>query len=448
VSLFEPARSETIISPLADDYVKTKYRVITRRGVMWLGQTCNIRCHFCYFLDRINSTGHPEHPFMSIEKAKKICSTLVDVYENNAIDIQGGEPTLYRHINELVEHCRTIGLVPTLITNAIALQDPMRCVALKESGIRDLLVSVQGLGETYDQIVGVKGASIKQERGLENIMKAGIPIRFNCVLSKPALPQLQKIAQRAVEVNARAVNFLAFNPFEDQQIPGKRNSTNVPKYSEVSPNLNAAMDILAKAGIECNVRYFPICMVEERHRKSMYNFQQLPYDTHEWDYASWNWTGQQPQRMKWGDCSPVTELAKETYASIQYTGAAKPIADATRRLVSKYPALRGPARKVHVSISKLLQGKPEQSPVLTERENLYRDNARLRSSQHCRYQYDRACETCDVRRICDGFHGDYASLFGTDEAKGIQVGQSVDNPKLFIAEQEKVVEKEDFEWAL
>jgi MoaA/NifB/PqqE/SkfB family radical SAM enzyme len=444
----KPALTQKFVVDPALDFVKTMTRTITRRGVMWLGQTCNIRCHFCYFLDRINSTDHPEHAFMTIEKAKRICSTLVDVYGNNAIDIQGGEPTLFRHINELVEHCRTIGLMPTLITNAIALQDLRRCVALKDAGIRDLLVSVQGLDDTYDSIVGVKGASLKQRQGLENIIKAGIPIRFNSVLSKPILPQLERIAQLAVDVNARVVNFLAFNPFEDQQIAGKRNATNVPRYSEVSPYLNAAMDILAKGNVECNVRYFPICMVAERHRKSMFNFQQLPYDVHEWDYASWSWTGQQPQRMKWGDCSPVSDLAKETYAPIQYKGAAKPIADAARKLVTKYPGLRGPARKVHMSVSKLLQAKSDHSAELSPKENLYRDNARLRSTQHCRYQYDRACNTCDLRRICDGFHGDYAALFGTDEAKGVRLGKQVDDPKYFIGEQEKVVEKEDFEWAL
>src|SRR5262245_38323545 len=437
----------TIVDP-AVDFVKATTRKITRRGVMWLGQTCNIRCHFCYFLDRINATDHPEHPFMSLEKAKRICSTLVDVYDNNAIDIQGGEPTLFRHINELVEHCRRIGLMPTLITNAIALQDLRKCVALKDSGIRDLLVSVQGLDDTYDAIVGVKGASVKQRQGLQNIIKAGIPIRFNSVLSKPVLPQLEQIAQLAVDVNTRVVNFLAFNPFEDQQIAGKRNATNVPRYSEVSPYLNAAMDILANGNVECNVRYFPICMVEERHRKSMFNFQQLPYDYHEWDYASWSWTGQQPQRMKWGECSSVVDLARETYAPIQYKGAAKPIADVARKLVTKYPGLRGPARKVHRSVSRLLQAKSDHSSELSPKENLYRDNARLRSSQHCRYQYDRACNSCDIRRICDGFHGDYATLFGTGEAKGIQLGQQVDNPKHFISEQEKVVEKEDFTWVL
>jgi pyruvate-formate lyase-activating enzyme len=445
------AASELALDSRSDpsgELVKTNTRKITRRGVMWLGQTCNIRCHFCYFLDRINSTDHPEHPFMSLEKAKQICSTLVNVYDNNAIDIQGGEPTLYRHINELVQHCRTIGLMPTLITNAIMLQEMRRCVALKDAGIRDLLVSVQGLDDTYDAIVGVKGAAIKQRHGLENIITAGIPIRFNSVLSKPVLPQLEAIAKLAVTVQARAVNFLAFNPFEDQQITGKRSATNVPRYSEVSPYLNAAMDILAESGIECNVRYFPICMVEPRHRKSMYNFQQLPYDPHEWDYASWSWTGLQPQRMKWGECSPVTDLARETYTAVQYTGVAKPIADVARLLVTRYPRLRAPARQVHMSISKLMAGKTAHSSDLTPKENLYRDNARLRSAQHCRYEYDRACDTCDIKKICDGFHGDYAALFGTGEAHGIALGKPVENPKFFIVDQEKVVEKEDFGWAL
>src|ERR671925_615746 len=172
MSAHELALNQKLIADPTLVFEKPPPRKITRRGVMWLGQTCNIRCHFCYFLDRINSTNHPEHAFMTIDKAKRICSTLVGVYGNNAIDIQGGEPTLFRHINELVEHCRTIGLIPTLITNAIALQDLRRCVALKDAGIRDLLVSVQGLDDTYDSIVGVKGASVKQQHGLENIIKA------------------------------------------------------------------------------------------------------------------------------------------------------------------------------------------------------------------------------------------------------------------------------------
>src|SRR5262245_25197628 len=31
-----------------DGYFRTREKLITRRAVLWLGQTCNIRCHFCY----------------------------------------------------------------------------------------------------------------------------------------------------------------------------------------------------------------------------------------------------------------------------------------------------------------------------------------------------------------------------------------------------------------
>lgn len=428
------------------EFKTTLKRVITRRGVMWLGQTCNLRCHFCYFLDRIESKAHPEHPFMSIDKAKHICSTLVDLYGNNAIDIQGGEPTVYKEIYELISHCREIGLLPTLITNALLLEDIDKCHQLKDAGIRDLLVSVQGLRETYDEIVGVKGAHKKQEAGLRNIAAAGIPMRFNCVLSKPALPQLREIAQLAVDYNVRVVNFLAFNPFEDQQLSGKRSAVNVPTYSEVSGYLNEAMDILDAAGIECNVRYFPICMVEPRHRKSIYNFQQLPYDIHEWDYASWSWTGLQPQRMKAGDVSPTNALEELNYEPVRYQWPFKYVADWVRKSVHRNPKLKEPARIVNKTIGNIVHGNFGQRQL--NKDELYRQNAQMRASQHCRYVYDSACSKCTIKNICDGFHGDYAELFGSGEARPITDIQRIDDPKYFISNQEKVVEAEDYDWAL
>lgn len=427
-------------------YKMTKKRVMTRRGVLWLGQTCNIKCHFCYFLDRINDREHPEHPFMDITKSKEICSRLVDHYGNNAIDIQGGEPTLYKSIYDLVAHCRMIGLMPTLITNALALSNKKITQRLKDSGIRDLLISVQGLGDTYDDIVQTKGSFLKQEKGIEAVVEAGIPIRFNCVLSKPVLPQLKAIAELAVKTHTRVVNFLAFNPFEDQQLMGKRNSKNVPRYSEVMPYLDEAMDLLEENHIEVNVRYFPICMVKKEHRKSMYNFQQLSYDIHEWDYASWSWTGMQPQRMKWGETSPLIDLADETFQPIQYKGLFKPVANQVRSLVHKYPQFRQTAKKIHKSISAIVHGNILGSAE--DKEQLYRINGKMRASQHCRYVYGKACQSCAAKNICDGFHGDYAEIFGTDEARTIADENLIKHPKHYINNQYKVVASEDYNWAI
>lgn len=46
-----------------------------------------------------------------------MCKIFVEEYGCNSIDIQGGEPTIYPHIFELIEYCVSIGLKPTLITN-------------------------------------------------------------------------------------------------------------------------------------------------------------------------------------------------------------------------------------------------------------------------------------------------------------------------------------------
>ncbi|HYD64514.1 radical SAM protein [Azospirillum sp.] len=395
---------------------KTTKRVLTRRGVLWLGQTCNIRCHFCYFLDRIANKDHPEHAFMPFDKAKAICDTLRFTYGNNAIDIQGGEPTLYKPIYDLVSHCRAIGLAPTLISNAILLADMERCKKLQEAGVQDLLLSIQGIGDTYDRIVGVPGGSVKQMRALDNLMQIGLPFRFNVVLSKPVLTQLEKVAELAVTAGARVVNFLTFNPFEDQAAGGKRSGHNVPGYTDVAGPLNRALDILEAAGIEANVRYFPLCMVEPRHRKSMYNFQQLSYDLHEWDYASWSWTGQQAQRMAGGELTARPKLRDMTYPRAALFYEVFPELDATPH--------------------------EERDP------EMYRDNARLRAGTDCKYRYAAACDGCSAKAICDGFHGDYASIFGLGEARPIVEPAPVDDPTHYIRHQEKVVEAQDLDWAL
>ncbi|MEW6067175.1 MAG: radical SAM protein [Nitrospirota bacterium] len=411
---------------------KTTHRTITRRGVVWLGQTCNLHCEFCYFIDKIHSGHHPEHAFMSLEKAKKICKTLVEFYGNNAVDIQGGEPTLYREIFELVHYCRGIGLIPTLITNGLRLDEKETCRNYKDAGIRDFLISIHGLGDTYDMLVGRNGAHARQMKALRNLQEIGIPFRFNCVLSKPVLEQLHFISDLAIKTGARVVNFIAFNPFEDQSKKGRRSTSNVPRYTDVRKPLTNAIDVLEAAGIEMNVRYFPICMLEDRHRKYAYNFQQLPYDHHEWDYASWAWTGLQPQRMKEGDPSNPVQLSTSRWI----IRIKRPFKN-----ISKISFLRNLLYKVHHLISK-------STGERKEKDILYRKIAKVHAELHCRYAYGKKCALCIANDICDGFHGDYAQIFGTGEAVPIIGDSPIGDPMHYIRHQEKVVEKEDESWAL
>lgn len=407
-----------------DKYIYTKERSITKRGVLWLGQTCNLSCFFCYFAERIADKSHPEHAFMNIEKAKKICSTMRYVYGNTAIDIQGGEPTIYPNIFELVSYCHEIGLEPTLITNGIVLANEDMCRKYKEAGIKDFLVSIHGIGDTYDKVVGLKGGSKKQMNALHNLQKFEIPFRLNCTMTKDVVDEIEDVATLAIETGALAVNFIAFNPFADQQGKGARSTENVPRYSEIKKHLTIAIDMLENEGIETNIRYLPLCMLEERHRKNGYNFQQLSYDPREWDFNSWTWTTRFNQRSASPDLDrPMPILLYE---------------------VGEHNGITfGDAEKHGNPVHYLKEIDLEEHLLKLfsadiPKDVIYRQNARLRAEKHCKYEHNEVCSKCSLKLICDGFHNDYASIFGTDEAKAVD-GNTIDDPKYFINEQEKVV---------
>ncbi len=416
------------------EVTKTRKRVLTKRGVMWLGQTCNLRCYFCYFLNRINDADHPEHPFMTLEKAKKICHTLRYFYGNTSIDIQGGEPTILPDILELIRYCKEIGLYPTLITNGLVLAKKEKLQEFKDAGVRDFLVSLHGIGEIHDKVVVRKGAYEKIIQAIENMVELDVPFRFNCTMSKPVVPILPEIAKKAVQYGALAVNFIAFNPFEDQET-GIRTHDTVASYADIKKSLGEAMDILEEAKIECNVRYLPMCMAEEKHRKNFYNFQQLSYDNHEWDYASWMWPGMQPQRMKDSELNKpfkIGRLARRIYISEPHE---------RMKRESQSPFKTNAFYTAQHAIANL-------GVAVFGKDYWYRREGRVRPAMDLHYQHHDKCEQCSLRNICDGFHGDYANFYGTDEAVPVTNIPVVDDPLYYIRQQDKVVEEEDKAWAL
>jgi MoaA/NifB/PqqE/SkfB family radical SAM enzyme len=415
-------------------FKKTKKRVLTRRGVMWLGQTCNQRCYFCYFYSRITDIGHPEHDFMDIGKAKAVCKTLRKYYGNTSIDIQGGEPTIYGDIFELIRYCHEIGLYPTLITNGLVLGRPGVLEKYRDAGIRDFLVSLHGIGPIHDEVVGVQGAYEKIVRAIERMCEVSIPFRFNCTMSKPVIQVIPEVARKAVEYGANAVNYIAFNPFGDQE-QGRRTRENVARYSDIKPHLTKAIDALEAADIEANVRYLPLCMAEPRHRKNFYNYQQLSYDTHEWDYASWLWTMMAPQMSKDGNVMPAFPIGLGARRIYRCDG-----------IVLRDRYEQGHLKTRMKFAAQCVAGGLDQ--WVRSKEVLCRGEARSRAARECQYIQNEVCQRCALRNICDGFHGDYAELFGMSEAAPIADISATDDPKLYIRDQEKTVEPEDASWAL
>jgi MoaA/NifB/PqqE/SkfB family radical SAM enzyme len=394
-SKFNGKSSRSIVAA-PEGFFFTEDKWLTRRGIMWLGQTCNQRCHFCYFLNRIQDTSHPEHPFMSLEKAKQIAHDLRFKYNNNSLEIEGGESLLWPHINEFVAYCREIGIPAVIITNGTVLSSRERCLQLKQAGIKLLEFSVHGTGALHDRIVGLPGAFEKQWAGIRNARELGIPFGFNVVLTSQGAHDLENVAKHAVREGALVVQFLAFNPFEDQQELMK-GPESIPLHSEIAPHLTKALDILYEGGLEANVRYFPMCLIEERHRKSAYHFQQNLYDPSEWDMNSWHWTRRPEQMRRGGECSPH-----------------------------------------HSSFEALIYGSVE-APSCLSMERKYRTYVRHVLAKDCQYVHPTPCQGCDLRNICEGVTKNYFDAHGSSELKPVELPSGLtDDPLYYTRHQEKL----------
>jgi pyruvate-formate lyase-activating enzyme len=265
----------------------TTDREVTRRGVLWLGLTCDVRCKFCY--DELVASR--EKAWMPVAEATSLLDKFRFFYGNVYVDFMGGEPTLHPDVLAIVAHAADIGLRPTVITHGMHLADMTRARAFADAGIHDILVSIHGTGETVRQIHG-RGRDnfARQLAALANLRSLGVPFRFNVTMIKDNLDELVAIADLAGTTGARVVNFLTFNPYfewaSQPVIPFQ-----VP-HAEIAPHLAAALDRCTDLGVEANVRYMPPCQLPGREAHVYTGFQ-LPYDTHEWDYNSWYDTGHQ-----------------------------------------------------------------------------------------------------------------------------------------------------------
>ncbi|VVB82682.1 7,8-dihydro-6-hydroxymethylpterin dimethyltransferase [uncultured archaeon] len=251
---------------------------LTKRAVLYVGYICNANCQFCYYKHT------KKKKWKNLALAKLEAFIYRKLFGNTRVDITGGEPTIYPHILELVRFCKKIGLRPTLITNGLALINQKKVLDLKKAGVFDYLVSIHGLGEIYNKIVGIPNAAKTQQNAIKNLVQNDIPFRINITVTNLNKKQLPDIAKYASKINAKVVNFICFNPFSSWENFKKIDFQE--KHSVAVFYIRKAIKILDKNRIESNLRYFPFCCLKglEEHQ---YNFPQLSYDSHEWDFMSW-----------------------------------------------------------------------------------------------------------------------------------------------------------------
>lgn len=152
-------------------------------GLIRTGFLCNQDCGLCW-QDR-EWGGYD---------AEQILRWIEDLYAAGArsLIISGGEPTLDASLDRYLRHARALGFTQvTLETNAIQCSKPGVAERLRDAGLTSAFVSLHsGDAATSDAITRAPGTHARTVRGALALLSAGVPVKFNAVMSLEGLDHL------------------------------------------------------------------------------------------------------------------------------------------------------------------------------------------------------------------------------------------------------------------
>lgn len=261
----------------------------TKRGWLFMGNhggPCDKSCKHCYYAFQNNLV------FYDLQTMIAHANRMRWHYGLRYCDISGGEATIYGPrskdgrrpaLEALIRHCRSIGLLPTLITHGQN-NTPELVQGVEEAGLEDWLISMHGMEEGHNNLVvnhAGEGAGGWQRLvdGLKHLTR---PARFNSTIQAFNYQELPEQAQwLADNMPPTVFNMIQFNPFFAWA--GKEVIEFQEKMSVLAPYVGKAVEIAEAAGWEVNVRYFSPCVAAEYgFAKNCIGYFQTQIDPWEW----------------------------------------------------------------------------------------------------------------------------------------------------------------------
>ena len=177
---------------------------------------CNLRCLHCY-----SSSGPEERGGLDPALLRDaLAAAAAQGYD--VAGFSGGEPTLYRHLPEVLKHAHDCGMSTTVTSNGMLL-DERRLDSLR--GRVDLLaISLDGVPASHNQMRAHPRAFETMEAHLEGVRESGIPFGFIFTLTQHNLHELEWVAAFAL---AQGAKLLQIHPLEEagrarEQLEGSR----------------------------------------------------------------------------------------------------------------------------------------------------------------------------------------------------------------------------------
>jgi len=262
-----------------DGFVRTLYRRDSPHNFILFTDQCNSYCLMC------SQPPKPINDFSRIREHYRLID-LIDP-ETPELGITGGEPTLFKdHFVKFIEHCNT--KLPNtalhVLTNGRLFYYREFARQLGNANHPDIMLGIplySDVDSEHDYVVQAKGAFEETVIGLHHLARYGVPVEIRVVVHKQTYGRLPQLA----EFITRNLPFAAHVALMGMEMTGFVNSNSEALWIdpiEYQPELAAATDILATAGLNVSIYNHQLCILDHRlwpfARKSISDWKNIYID--------------------------------------------------------------------------------------------------------------------------------------------------------------------------
>jgi len=181
----------------------SKFTSILRPIVFWnITGKCNLYCLHCYI--SASSKGWPEE--LSRDEALKVADDIIKLKLPLTI-LSGGEPFLREDLWEIAYKLVKGGIKIAISSNGTLLSEDI-VTRLAKLGISYIGVSLDSVNpRLHDAFRGLKGAFERTIKGIENTLKAGIPVGLRMTLTKYNINEALSFIEFARSIGVKRISF-------------------------------------------------------------------------------------------------------------------------------------------------------------------------------------------------------------------------------------------------
>ncbi len=178
------------------------------RLIFWeTTRACNLGCPHC----RASAQSGRSTDELTTDEAKRFIKDAAS-FSKPILVFSGGEALLRQDLFELIAYAVSVGLKPTLATNASLISRKI-AEELKRAGTKLVAVSVYGpSAAAHDEFCGQAGAFKKSLMGVSNLRAEGLPLQINTTITRRNLSELEAIGNFAVTQGAQAYHVFFLVP--------------------------------------------------------------------------------------------------------------------------------------------------------------------------------------------------------------------------------------------